>query len=115
MISALLLPTILLAAVLLAGAALLLVLRAAFDKAMARGMGHRPMFSLSRATYPMARSAGAPARPPSASPRTLHGQGAARRVVKQGEEPRGAAPAHAWPFSSLINTPAAGAPRFPLP
>lgn len=109
MAHALLIPTLALCMVLLAGLALLLVLRTA----CLRGMGRRPMSDLSRATGPTARGTAWPARllvdslPPS------HWQGAARRVDKRSADPRGAAPAKAWPFPSLINRPAAGAQLSP--
>lgn len=107
MIGALLVPTVFLLLALVVGLAVLSVLR---TECM-RGMGLRPMLGLSRTTYPTARGAAGPVRPFFAAPPPSHWQGAARRVVKHSAEPRSKAPAQAWPFSSLINTPAAGAPR----
>ena len=105
MISALLVPSLLLVGVLLCGSALLAALRAV----VLRGMGRRPMLSLSRAAYPTARGAAPLARLSSLSRLPSHSQGASRRVVRHRLDPRGAAPVKAWPFSSLINQPAAGA------
>jgi len=105
MIGALLLPSLLLVGSVLCGCGLLLALRAAF----LRGMGPRPMLGLSRAAYPTARGAAGLARLPSLSLQPSPSQGASRRVVRHSLDPRSAAPAKAWPFSSLINQPAAGA------
>ena len=108
MVQALAFPSLALVVLLLAGLALLLTMRAA----CLRGMGRRPMSDLSRATGPTARGAECLARPLSASLQPLRQQGAARRVDKRSKVPRSAAPAEAWPPSSLINRPAAGAPRW---
>lgn len=106
MISALLVPSALLAVVLGAGAVLLLAARAGCR----RGMGRRPMLDLSRATYPAARSTASQARQLPASSQSMQGQGVPVRAVKHGDDPRGAAPAKAWPFSSLGDKRAGGAP-----
>lgn len=106
MISALLVPSALLAVVLGAGAVLLFAARAGCR----RGMGRRPMLDLSRATYPTARSTASQARQLSPSSQSMQGQGVPLRWVKLVDDPRGAAPAKAWPFSSLGDNRAGGAP-----
>lgn len=106
MMHALALPSLALAAVLTFGLGLLLALRTA----CLRGMGPRPMSDLSRATGPTARGIQHPARPLSASLLSLHLRAVTVRLHKRGPSSRGAVLAHAWPFSSLINRPAAGAP-----
>lgn len=97
-ITALLFPTVLLVAVLCIGAALLW------------GMGRRPMLGLSRATYPTARGRAPDARREQSSGSGQQKQGAAVRVVKHGDDPRGAALAQPWPFPSLRDKRASGAP-----
>lgn len=103
MTRALLLPSVVLALLVLL---VLLVLRAA----SLRGMGLRPMFSLSRATYPTASGSSGPARLSSASRGSSNRHGAAQRVDKRSDGSRGAAPIQSLPFSSLINKPGAAAP-----
>ncbi len=105
MIGALLLPSLLLVGSVLCGWGRLRALRATF----LRGMGLRPMLRLSRAAYHMARGTAGLARLSSLSLQPSHPQGASRRVVRHSLDPRSVAPAKAWPFSSLIDQPAAGA------
>ena len=75
-----------------------------------RGMGRGPMVGLTRATCPTRKGVERPARPLPASLRPSHPLGAALRVIRRSSEPRGAAPAKPWPFSSLDKQRAAGAP-----
>ena len=102
--AALLLPSALLLCALGGGALLLAIVRAA----CLRGMGQRPMLDVSRATYPMARGSACQARGSVVSRGLSSSSGVSLRVVRHGLDPRGAAPAKAWPFSSLIDRPAAG-------
>lgn len=88
---------------------LLCVAILAIRRAVQRGMGRRPMSTLPRATYPPQMGSPAAARLTRSYPRTTHPHGAARREIKRSNDPRGAALVHPWPFTSLINRPAAGA------
>lgn len=110
MLSALALPTLLLAMVLCAGAAALVLVRSA----CLRGMGQRPMVGLSRAAGSSARGGAVLARRGTHSHCLPERCGDGRRWIEHGEEPRSAASAPALPHSSLINRPAAGAPLLPL-
>ncbi len=74
-----------------------------------RGMGRRPMSTPRRATYPLQKALAGPARLPLAPLPLPHPHGAALRGIKRSKDPRGAALAHPWPFTSLINKTAAGA------
>lgn len=110
MLSALALPSLLLALVLCAGAVALLAVRSA----CLRGMGQRPMVGLSRAAGSSARGGALLARRGAYSHCTPQGRGDGRRRIEHSEEPRSAAYAPALPHSSLINRLAAGAPLLPL-
>lgn len=102
--TALLLPSALLLCALGGGALLLAIVRVR----CLRGMGRRPMLDLSRATCPTARDSACQARGSVVSSGLSSSSGVPLRVVRHGLDPRGAAPAKAWPFSSLIDRPAAG-------
>ncbi len=104
MMTALLLPSALLLCALSGGALLLAIVRAG----CLRGMGRRPMLGLSRATCLMARGGACQARGSAASRGLSSSSGVPLRVVRHGLDPRGAATAKAWPFSSLIDRPAEG-------
>lgn len=109
---ALLLPSLALAAALLAGVALLLVVRAV----CLRGMGHRPMLTAGRAACPAASGATWPARPQSPFPPSSDSPcGVWRAARPSGSRAPADAKVPLTSFRALANGPAAGAAGCPSP